>query len=414
MKKKRIWALGIGIVLIASLVLIVFSNLGTEAAVTVVKSGDIKKYVEDIGTVKCKELKNVSIEGSGLIQVIPVEVGQQVKKGELLLSMEKKEPEIQLRNMDEKIKEIEASLEGSEIKNYATMVEKARIAVQQAEDAYELALDDYNDVKVLAEAGAASSEELKQKEAALKSAQALTDTAKIDLQQIEANTPDSVKAVYKAQMEQVVLSRESILHSLEKQEVKAPIDGVVLERNVEANTVGVPGTVAFVIGNVNAMEVEAFILADDAADIRLGNEVEIIERSEKKQVFEGKVVKIAPSAVEVTSSLGVNQKKVKITIEPLKPLGQLKHGYEADVRIITERKNGVAIVPLSSVFDYKENNCVFAVVEGKAVLRAVRKGIEDEESVEIIDGLKKGELVLSEPDINVKEGMKVKLSKPFK
>jgi len=48
------------------------------------------------------------------------------------------------------------------------------------------------------------------------------------------------------------------------------------------------------------------------------------------------------------------------------------------------------------------------------VLRAVRKGIEDEESVEIIDGLKKGELVLSEPDINVKEGMKVKLSKPFK
>ncbi|HYE81998.1 MAG TPA: HlyD family efflux transporter periplasmic adaptor subunit [Clostridia bacterium] len=409
MKKKRIWTSGIGIVLVASLVLVVFSNQGAEVAVTGVKKGDIKKYVEDIGTVKCKELKTVSIEGSGLIQNVPVEVGQQVRQGDLLLSMEKTELEIQLRNMDEKIKEIEASLEGSEIKNYATTVEKARIAVQQAEDAYELALDDYDDAKVLAEAGAVSSEELKQKEAVLKNAQALMDTAKIDLQQIEANTPDSVKAVYKAQLEQVVLSRESILHSLEKQEVKAPIDGVVLERNVEANTVGIPGTVAFTIGNVDSMEIEAYILADDAADIRLGNEVEIIERSEKKQVFEGKAVKIAPSAVEVTSSLGVNQKKVKVTIEPLKLLDQLKHGYETDVRIITERKNGVAVVPLSSVFDYKDNNCVFVVVDGKAVLRAVEKGIEDEESVEIIDGLKEGELVLSEPDISIKEGMKIKL-----
>lgn len=413
MKKKRIWVLGIGIVLITSLVFMVFSNQGTEVDVTGVKSGDIKKYVEDIGTVKCKELKSVSIEGSGLIQNIPVEVGQQVKKGELLLSMEKKELDIQLRNVEEKIKEIEASLEGSEIKNYATMVEKAGIAVRQAEDAYELALDVYNDSRILAEAGVVSSEELKRREAALKSAQALMDTAKIDMQQIEANTPDSVKAVYKAQMEQVILNRESILHSLEKQEVKAPIDGVVLERNVEVNMVGVPGTVAFMIGNTSNMEIEVYILADDAADIRLGNEVEIIGRSEKKQVFEGKVVKIAPSAVEVTSSLGVNQKKVKVTVEPMRPLEQLKHGYEADTRIITERKNSVSIVPLSAVFDYKDNSCVFVVIDGKAVLRPVKKGIEDEESVEIVDGLKEGELVLSEPDINIKEGMKIKLKKPI-
>lgn len=414
MKKKKLWVLGIGIILAASLVFAVFVNQGMEAAVTDVKLGDIKKYVEDIGTVKCKEFKNVSIEGSGLIQSIHAEVGQQVKKGDLLLSMEKKELEIQLRNIEEKIKEIEADFEGSEIKNYAASVEKARIAAKQAEDAYKLAMDDYNDAKVLAEVGVLSSGELEQKEAVMKSAQALWDTAKLDLQQIETNTPDSIKAVYKAQLEQAALSRESLLHSLEKQNVRAPIDGVVLERKVEADTLGVPGTVAFVIGNVNTMEVEAYILAEDAADVRLGNEVEIIDRSEKKQVFEGKVVKIAPSAVEVISSLGVNQKKVKVTIEPLKHLGQLKHGYEADVRIITQRKKGVAVVPLSSVFDYRDNSCVFAVVDGKAVLRTVEKGIEDEESVEIVEGLKEGELILSEPDINIREGMRIKLDKSSK
>jgi len=408
MKKKKLWVLVIGIALIASLAFTVFSNKGTEAAVTEAKRGDIKKCVEDIGTVKCKDLSKVSIEGGGLIQSITAGIGQQVKTGELLLTMERKQLEIQLKDTDEKIKEIKASFEGSAIKNYATSMEKARIAVSQTKDAYELALDDFNKAKALTEAGAVSSEELKQKEAALKSTAAFMKTVELDLQQIEINTPESVKAVYKAQLEQIVLSREGILHSLEKQEVRSPMDGVVLEKSVEANTVGIPGTVAFVIGNVDNVEIEANILAEDVANIKLGDQVEITERSEKKQTIEGKVVKIAPSAVAVTSSLGVNQKKVAITIEPTNQSKLLKPGYEVDVKVITEKKNGIVLIPLSSIFDYKDEDHVFAVIDGKAVLRAVQKGIQDEDYVEIIEGLKEGEQVLSEPDINTKEGMRIK------
>lgn len=408
MKNKKIWFLGIGIVLALSMALMYFSNHGAEAAVAIVKKGDIKKYTEDIGTVKCKILENVSIEGSGLIQDIPAEVGQQVKKGDLLLSMEKTEFEIQLKNLDEKIKEIEANFQGSEVKNYASSVEKARIAVSAAEDAYVLALDDYSRTKTLAEAGAVSSEELKQKEAALKNAQTARDSSRIDLQQIESNTSESIKAVYNAQLKQVLLSKESISNSLKKQEVRSPIDGVVLERNVEANTVGIPGTVAFVIGNIDTMEIETYILADDAVNIILEDDVEIVERSEKKQVVGGRVTKIAPSAVEMTSSLGVNQKRVKVTIEPLNLLPEIKPGYEVDVKIITERKNGAVIVPLSAVFDYEDGDYVFTVNDGKTALKNVKTGIQDQESAEIIDGLREGEIVLSEPDISIKEGMRIK------
>jgi HlyD family secretion protein len=409
MKKKKLWILVIAILLVVSLAFAIFSNQGEAAEVTSVKKGDIKEYVEDIGTIRCKEQKAVSIEGSGLIQEVTAEVGQQVKKGDLLLSMDKKLLEIQLKDAEEKIKEIEASFQGSEIKNYASTVDKARIAVSRAKDAYELVLDDFNNAKMLLEAGAISTGELEQREDALKAAQALMDTAEIDLQQIEANTPDSVKAVYKAQLEQIMLSRESILHSLEKQEVTAPIDGVVMERNAEMNTVGIPGTIAFVIGDLDNVEVEAAILADEVSDIRPGDEAEIIERSERKQVIGGKVIKIAPSAVAVTSSLGVNQKRVSVTIEPSEQSGLLRPGYEVDVKVITESKKDILLVPLSSVFDYKGKDHVFVVADGKAVLRAVRKGIQDEDFVEITDGLKEGELILSEPDINIKEGMRIKL-----
>ena len=177
---------------------------------------------------------------------------------------------------------------------------------------------------------------------------------------------------------------------------------------MEVNTVGAPGTVAFVIANVDKMELEAYILADDAVNIQLGDETEIIDRSENRQTTTGKVAAIAPSAVEMTSSLGVNQKRVKVTIEPSGPLPQMKQGYEADIRIITQKKDDVLTVPLAAVFDYEGKSCVFAIQDGKTVLRTVKKGIQDQESVEILEGLKEGETVLSEPDVSIKEGMKVK------
>lgn len=409
MKKKKLLLLGIGVVAAAALSVLYFSDQGTEVPVAVAQKADIRKYVEDIGTVKYKELRNASVEGSGLIQEIPVDVGQQVKRGDLLLSMEKADLQLQLENQDARIQEIKATFQGrSDVKNYASSIEKLKLAVTAAEDAYALATDDYHYAKLLADQGALSAKELKAKETAMKSAQAQIEGAKIDLEQMQANTPASVKAVYNAQLQQAELSRESLSRSLEKQEVRSPIDGVILEKKVEVNTVGAPGAVAFVIANVDKMELEAYILADDAVNIQLGDETEIIDRSENRQPTTGKVAAIAPSAVEMTSSLGVNQKRVKVTIEPSGPLPQMKQGYEADIRIITQKKDDVLTVPLAAVFDYEGKSCVFAIQDGKTVIRAVKKGIQDQESVEILVGLKEGETVLSEPDVSIKEGMKVK------
>jgi len=414
MKKKKMWLFVIVASIIAAGLFIVFGNQGETLEVTTVEKGTIKEYVEDIGTVKCKEHISVSIEGSGLIQVLSVETGQQVKKGDILLSMDKRQLELQLKDVGEKIKEVEASLKGSDIKNYASNVEKSEIALNRAKDEYELALRDYDNAKQLATAGAIGSEELRQRENALKAVEALVNTAQIDLQQLEMNTPDSVKEIYRAKLGQLVVAREGILQDLRKQEVVSPIDGVVLERNVEVNTIGVPGTVAFVVGDPDNVKIEAGILADDVADIKLGDQVEITERSEKKQTLKGSVVKIAPSAIAVTSSLGVNQKKVLITIETDEKSDLLKPGYETDVRVITERRDGVLLVPLGAVFEYEGGDRVFAVEDGRTVMKTVRKGIKDEDNVEIIEGLQEGELILREPDITVREGMRIKPTKAVK
>ncbi|MBN7773916.1 efflux RND transporter periplasmic adaptor subunit [Clostridium aminobutyricum] len=367
--KKLPFIIGIALVLAVSLGWI-FSNQGVSAETAVAEHGGIQKYVEEIGEVKCKDAVTIYLEGNGLIKSIPVEEDQKVKKGDLLLSMEQEQSAISLENSEKGLNE-------------------ARAQYAAGEESYQTALKDYNNTKLLSGEGAVSQWELTQKEAALKSAEA-------------------ARSGYKAVLEQAALSIENNSLALSKQKLLSPIDGKILEKKVEVNAFGVPGTAAFVIGNTENIEIESKILAEDAVDIKIGDKAVITARTNDKQEIKGTVVKIAPTAEDEISSLGVKQKKVAVTIKPLESVVSLKPGSEVDIRVITETKNDVIIIPVGAVFDYQGESCVFTVEEGKTVLRTVKRGIQNESVAEITDGLKAGETVLSSPDNSIEEGMRIK------
>ncbi|HWQ73908.1 MAG TPA: efflux RND transporter periplasmic adaptor subunit [Syntrophomonas sp.] len=368
LNKKLPWVIGILLVLAACLGWNLWKQ-GTPAETALAERGDIQKYVEETGEVKCSDSTTVYLEGSGLIKTIAVEAGQQIKRGELLLSMDQEQLEISL-------------------KNAAALLNEAQAQYAAGEAAYNTALKDYDNTKSLADAGAASQWELTQKEAALKSAEA-------------------VRSGNQAVLEQAELSVANSSLALSKQQVLAPLSGTVLEKKVEVNAFGAPGTAAFVIGDTENLKIEAQILAEDTAGIKVGNKVAITVRTEKKQELEGTVVKVAPTAEDEVSSLGVKQKKLTVTIKPLKSEVSLIPGSEVDVRVITETKSGVIIVPAGAVFDYRGQSCVFTVKEGKAVLRTVQRGIQNESFSEITDGLQEGETVLSAPDNSIEEGTQI-------
>ena len=80
-----------------------------------------------------------------------------------------------------------------------------------------------------------------------------------------------------------------------------------------------------------------------------------------------------------------------------------------DIKVITETKSDTLVIPDSSVFDYKGNSCVFVVDSGKAVIRQIKKGIESEKTIEVVEGLNEGDKIILKPDNNITEGMKIKL-----
>ena len=371
MKINNKFVAGAGILLIMAVSLgWSLSGKGTEAETAEAVKSEIRKYVEEVGEVKCENATTIYLEGSGLIKSIAVEEGDQVKTGELLMTMDQEQMNISLESAEE-------------------ILRGARAQFAFGNETYQTALKDYNNTRLLAEEGAASQWELTQKKSALESAEA-------------------VRSAYQAELEQAQLNVKNSSLSLSKQQILSPIDGTVLEKNAEVNELGTPGTAAFVIGNGDDIEIESKILADDVADIKLGDKAEIITRTDENQTVEGIVTKIAPTATDEISSLGVKQKKVTVTVKPLDSSISLKLGSEVDVKVITETKNGVIVVPAGAVFDYRGESCVFVVEGGKAVLKTVERGIRNESLAEITGGLEKGEVVLSAPDNSIEEGMRIK------
>lgn len=408
-KKKLFWGITLIIICIVSGLVYVKMQVGQVVETSIVEKGEIKQYIEDIAVVQSNKRQTVYIEGVGKIDSIKVKVGDSVKKGDVLLTIDKADLELKLKDANSQIEAAKAHLASTDSSNYVNKIEIAEAALDTAKVNYESISRDLNNAKTLFEAGAISEQEFNKAEDAYKTAEVTLKSANIQVEDAKDGAPEYLKDGYVAVIEQAVILRDSVMREIKKQQVLASIDGIIIEKFVEENSIGATGTAAFLIGDIKSLELEANVLADDVYKVQIGNEVEVSGKAMGVSILKGKIVKIAPEAKNITSSLGVNQKRVPVTIEINDDTGLLKPGYDMDTKIITEIKSDALVVPDSSVFDYKGNSCVFVVDSGKAVIRQIKKGIESEKTIEVLEGLNQGDIIILKPDNNITEGMKIKI-----
>lgn len=378
------------------------------AEAMVVKPGEVRQYVEDTAVVECKDKQTVYIEGSGKISDIKFDVGSTVKKGDLLFTIDDASLKLQLKDAESKIKAAKTQIDGTNINNYSDEIEIASVAVTQAEIADKSAARTLENAKALFDAGAGSGEDLNKAQEQKTIAETALKTASLQLQKAKKGIPDYIKRGYISQLEQAVILRDTLQRSIEKQQVRSQMNGVILEKLVEPYSIASSGTPAFTIGNTDALELEANILSDDSYKVQTGDTVEVTGKPLGDAVIKGKVTKIAPEARTITSNLGVNQKRVQVNIDLIGSFVTLKPGYNVDVKIITDTKKDIVAIPDSAVFDYEGKPCIFVLKDGKTVIRQVKKGLEGDDQIEITDGLNQGEQILIKPDNSIKEGTKIK------
>ena len=211
--------------------------------------------------------------------------------------------------------------------------------------------------------------------------------------------------------------------------IVAPMDGVVLTKNIEIGesiTSGVSsfnaGTVLFTVADVSKMIVKAGVNEVDIGKIRVGMPVKVTLDAYPKVLFNGRIDRIAP-AVRLDDKVRVFDVEIRLDAQ-----GQeLRSGMTANIDVIGEKKEKVLTVPVEAVFkrDDKEIVYVKKAIDPAAFAadkkksdkekkddkdawkkffdrREVTTGLADNAKVEVLSGLKAGEEVaLADPTLPI-------------
>lgn len=395
---KKTGTISVLVILLILLIIAKFKGyIGGQDALIVktenVSFGQITETVPANGKIQPEIEVKISPDVSGEITELTIKEGDWVDKGDLLLRIN---PEIyaanldrmkaSLNNMKSNLAQQKAQLKDTELKHNRNTNLFNKKAISSVE--YETSQNNYEIAQLAVEASQYS---VKSSEASLKEAQ----------------------------------------NNLNRTSIYAPISGTISRLNVEkgervVGTAQMTGTELLRIADLSYMEVVVDVNENDILRVNLGDYAEVNVDAYMKDEFQGVVTEIANSAnLTGTSADQVTNFEVKIRIEkssyehlnksytnPFRP------GMTASVDIHTEIKKNIKLVSIQAVTTRKDSSsvdrsvkynytkelnekeafeCVFIHKNGKAIIKSVETGIQDDQNIEIISGLNEGDEVIKAP-----------------
>jgi HlyD family secretion protein len=233
-------------------------------------------------------------------------------------------------------------------------------------------------------------------------------------------------ARHKSAIEQVEQARAALKQArddLSKTTIYAPMSGTVSELNKEQGEIALgsqfQADVILVIADLSEMEAQVNVDENDIVSIRTGQAAEIQADALLAQPLKGKVSEISSSANTAASGTTEQKTEFEIKIGITSPPRTLRPGMTATADIVTNTNPRALSVPLQCVAlrtvdqlvqkgekrkdaeaRFKPDRdgfveVVFVIENGRAVARQVKTGIQSDELIEILDGLKEGEEVVS-------------------
>lgn len=393
--KKKIFIFGgLGLLLLVIILLVAFSGnkedifqVQTELATR----KTITQVVSATGKINPEFLVKLTAEATGEIVQLLVREGDKVKKGQLLLRIKPDIYEAQKVSADARLAQTRANLNST------------RALLDKVEA-------DYKRVQGLFKLGLASDAELEASKSTYLQTNSNYESQKSIVAQSEASLKEAIE-------------------NLNKTYVYAPINGTVSVLNVELSerVIGsvFQGTPLMTVADLSNMEATVDVDENDVVLVSVGDTAKIKVDAFGDKEFKGIVTQIGNSAK--TTGLGTQDQVVnfEVKIKLVNPGDQIRPGMSCDADIETETKANVLAVPIQSVTarladskkvsegnaaanegeeqkpknekNNKPKEVVFVVNEGKAKMVEVKTGISDDTYIEIVEGLKGDEEIITGP-----------------
>jgi multidrug efflux pump subunit AcrA (membrane-fusion protein) len=214
------------------------------------------------------------------------------------------------------------------------------------------------------------------------------------------------------------IRRGSVLATLDRQEmwddympvtVRAPISGIVARNYLDKGELATETTAISLIVGGSGITGTIKVPDSELPFVKVGMKAELVVSSVSDKVFVGRVSKVSPV-------LDTTTRTARAEVLFKDGAASLVAGMFGDIDVITEEKEHVMVVPVKALLYEKEgrNGPYCFVVEGdKAKKRTLTLGIVNEESAEVISGLKLGESVVVVGKENLKEDSQVVVTEDF-
>lgn len=343
-----------------------------------VQRGDIESSVSALGTLQPRRYVDVGAQASGQIRTLHVEVGDEVREGQLLVEID---PAPQQARVD--------------AGRYSIETLQAELAEQRAQHA--LAEQQYRRQQRLAAGGATREEDVQAAHAQLRSAQARIDR-------------------YQAQIRQARATLRSDEAELGYTRIYAPMTGTVVALNArEGQTLNAQQQTPLIlrIAKLSPMTVWAQVSEADIGRVRPGMPAYFSTLSGEGRRWEAavrQILPIPPKPLEQMSQgggspLGTTGGGRVVLYTVLLDVDNDDHALMAEmtaqVFFVADRARDVLTVPLAALQPTGQGRHVARVVaaNGEVATREVRTGLSDRMAVQVLSGLREGErLLIGAPD----------------
>jgi len=381
MSRKKLWFLigGVAILLIVGLSIAGMKDNGLAVQVATVGRESLQSKVSANGKIQAVTKADISASIMGQVTRLAVKEGDRVTKGQFLM-------EIDPRSASANADAMKAGLQAAQ-----SDLASATANLSQAKS-------DFDRAKANRDAGIISAADFERARTTFETATAAQETARRRADQAKANVNQS----------HVGLGFSTI---------SAPMDGTVTARRIELGETAVPGiqnqagTVLLTVSDMSKVEAEMEVDEASIPTVKLAQKAQVRIDAYPNQTFDGEVTEVGGSPILKLSANEAIKFKVKVWIK--NPPLTIKPGLSAQADIFTGSRDQVVAIPIQSLVTREikpkagevpkpgaprdEEGVWLFSASGKTQFQAVKTGLLGDLNVEVLDGLKGGEKVLTGP-----------------
>ncbi len=351
----------------------------TKVTITRVETGSLSSSLFGIGTVEARRSYFIGPTAAGRVKAVHVDVGEQVKAGQLLA-------EIDPVDLDERLRSLEASYARASSAVLAADAQRKDVLARQT-----IAGLNARRYRDLGDKQFVSPSAVESKQQELTSANAAVDAS-------DANLQSARQEVVRLKADQDALRQQR-----NNLRLVAPVDGVLTSRDAEAGSTVIAGQSVLKLIEPSSLWVKVRLDQGRSRGLAAGQAASIALRSNPGMPLTGKVVRIEPVSDSVTE-----ERITLITFDQIPP--GLSIGEMAEVTVQTATNQSGLTLPNAAIKQMPEGSGVWKLRDGKPVFVAIKLGTSTlDGSVQVLEGLGAGDEIIVHSERELSEGSRVKV-----